>query len=83
MKKRMKTHQAPGHPPRVRRVGEPLESGRRSVGGEIAGIEERRRLPADLEADAERRRTVKKIKRLRFRSPENGTSLDLLRELRS
>ncbi len=56
---------------------------RRRPAAALVSLKDYRERFVDREADEARRRIVGKIKRLRFRSPEEGTTLDLLRSLRS
>ena len=56
---------------------------RRRPAAALVSLKDYRERFVDRDADEERRRVVEKIKRLRFRSPERGTTLDLLRSLRS
>ena len=69
---------------RLARGGAPvLVCRRRAPVAALISLEDYRERFVDKEADAMRRDAVARLKRLEFESPAVGTTLDLLRHLRS
>ena len=56
---------------------------RRTPAAALVSLKDYRERFVDREADDQRRRVVAKLSKLRFQSPRTGTTLDLLRDLRS
>jgi prevent-host-death family protein len=64
--------------------GEPILIERqRQPAAVLISLEDYRRRFADRDADEERRAIIARIRGLRFSSPSSGTTVDLLRNLRS
>ncbi|MYF77151.1 MAG: type II toxin-antitoxin system Phd/YefM family antitoxin [Acidobacteria bacterium] len=56
---------------------------RRAPTAVLVGLKDYRQRFVDRTADDQRRNVVAKLRKLRFESPRTGTTLDLLRDLRS
>jgi len=56
---------------------------RRAPAAVLVGLKDYRQRFVDRTADDQRRNVVAKLRKLRFESPRTGTTLDLLRDLRS
>ena len=56
---------------------------RRTPAAALVSLKDYRERFVDREADDQRRQVVAKLRKLRFQSPRTGTTLDLLRDLRS
>ena len=56
---------------------------RRTPAAALVSLKDYRERFVDREADEQRRKVVAKLRNLRFQSPRTGTTLDLLRDLRS
>lgn len=56
---------------------------RRTPAAALVSLKDYRERFVDREADDQRRKVVAKLRKLRFQSPRTGTTLDLLRDLRS
>ena len=68
----------------LERRGEPiLVCRRRTPVAALVSLKDYRERFADRDADAQRREVVARLKQLKFRSPAAGTTLDVLRDLRS
>ena len=69
---------------RLERNGEPIVvCRRRTPAAALVSLKDYRERFVDREADQRRRDVVSKLKQLKFESPTNGTTLDILRSLRS
>ena len=68
----------------LERGGEPiLVCRRRTPAAALVSLKDYRERFVDREADDQRREVVARLKQLKFRSPAAGTTLDVLRDLRS
>ena len=68
----------------LEREGKPiLVCRRRTPAAALVSLKDYRERFVDREADEQRRRVVARLRKLRFQSPATGSTLDLLRELRS
>jgi len=56
---------------------------RRTPAAALVSLKDYRQRFVDRTADDQRRNVVAKLRKLRFESPRTGTTLDLLRDLRS
>lgn len=56
---------------------------RRTPAAALVSLKDYRERFVDREADEQRREVVARLKKLQFRPPSTGTTLDLLRDLRS
>lgn len=68
----------------LERGGEPiLVYRRRTPAAALVSLKDYRERFADRAADDQRREVVARLRRLKFESPATGTTLDVLRDLRS
>ena len=68
----------------LERGGEPiLVCRRRTPAAALVSLKDYRERFVDRAADDQRREVVARLRRLKFKSPTTGTTLDVLRDLRS
>ncbi len=68
----------------LERHGDPiLVCRRRTPAAALVSLKDYRERFVDREADERRREVVARLRRLKFESPARGTTLDILRDLRS